>query len=595
MRRTSLLFAATALAGTLGTTLPAFAQSADATTIFLVDESGSMAGEHNFLQNFVLDLDAALALNGAATREYGLTGFGGPGQGAAGLRSFGIGGKQLLGSANDFTDAAQNLVTSGSTEDGYAAIDHVLNNYTLPSSGVTLVLVTDEDRDNTDASLTFQSILTAIQNAGVGLVSMLDISIRDTGNNPAISTDGTTALVQNGQSFSSQPLGGITSNEGTTIADYSDLTLAVGGGCVADLNQLRAGGDAATAFAAAFQTCIVNAATNNNISQILISGVRDTGLGASRSLRAQLRSLALSMGWDGGGGAGAGAEGGNGRRIAAKTHISDNAMGVEGLRGYILLGYESGSVDANGRNVAQDHRTTSITAGGDMTMPVDARGGTLRIGAALSFGDTASLSTTGRTDTDQRIAQVYAVYRMADGWQFAGDVQVGAMDHQITRYALPANATGNTDANLVSVSLEGGKRIEIASGLILMPYGGLEHTRYEVDGYTEAPGGLVVAGFEETVTTARLGLRVENIDLFESATVSTALDVSLARTLDSSVVARGAGAAPVLDPVDETRLDLALEFGVTLDHGGDLFVQFAGSAGEHSSSGSIGLGYQLRF
>ena len=594
MRRTSLLLAATALVGTLGGTLSVQAQSAaDATTIFLVDESGSMAGEHNFLQNFVLDLDAALSVSGLATRQYGLTGFGGPGQGAAGLRSFGIGGKQLLGSANDFTDAAQNLVTSGITEDGYAAIDHVLNNYTLPASGVTFVLVTDEDRDNTNGALTFQSILTALQNAGVGLVSMLDVSIRDDNANPAISTDGTTALVQNGQSFTSQPLGGITSNEGTTIADYSDLTLAVGGGCVADLNQLRAGGDAATAFAAAFQTCIVNAATNNNITQILVSGVRDTGLAASRSLRAQLRSVALSMGWDGGGGAGA--EGGSARRIAAKTHIAENAMGVEGLRGYILLGYESGNVDANGRNIAQDHRTTSITAGGDMTMPVDAKGGTLRVGAALSFGDTASLSATGRTDTDQRVAQVYAVYRMANGWQFAGDVQVGAMDHQITRYALPANFTGNTDADLMSVSLEAGQRIEVASGLILMPYGGLDHTRYDVDGYTEAPGGLVVAGFEESVTTARLGLRVENIDLFQSATVSTAIDVSLAHTLDSSVVARGAGAAPVLDPVDETRLDLALEFGVALDHGGDLFVQFAGSAGEHSNSGSVGLGYQLRF
>lgn len=572
-------------------TLPAFAQSADATTIFLVDESGSMAGEHNFLQNFVLDLDAALSVSGLATRQYGLTGFGGPGQGAAGLRNFTLDGADILGTANEFAQAAQGLVTAGSTEDGYAAIDNALNTYTLPTSGVTLVLVTDEDRDDTDAALTYNSILTAIQTAGVNLVSMLDVNITDTNNAAAISTDGNTALVQNGQSFTSQPLGGITAGDADIITDYSDLTLAVGGGCVADLNQLRAGGDAATAFAAAFQTCIVNAATNNNVTQILISGVRDTGLGASRSLRAQLRSMALSMGWDGGGGEG----GSDGRRVAAKTRVSENALGVEGLRGYILLGHETGNVDANGRNIAQDHRTTSITAGGDMTMPVDAQGGTLRIGAALSFGDTTSLSASGRTETDQRIAQIYAVYRMANGLQFAGDVQVGTLDHQITRYALPTNFTGNTDADLVSVSLEAAKRFEVSSGLILMPYGGLEHTRYKVDGYTEAPGGLAVAGFEEDVTTARLGLRVENIDLFQSAIVTTALDASLAHTLDSSVVTRGAGAAPVLDPVDETRLDLAVEFGVSLDNGGDLFVQLGGSVGEHSNSGSIGLGYQLKF
>ncbi len=592
MRHTSLLFAATALAGTLGTTLPAFAQSADATTIFLVDESGSMAGEHNFLQNFVLDLDAALAISGLNTRQYGLTGFAGPGQGPANLRNFTLSGQSLLGTANEFATAAQGLQTSGFTEDGYAAIDNALNTYTLPSSGVTLVLVTDEDRDNTNAALTYNSILAAIQAAGVNIVSMLDVNILDNRKTTAISTDGTTALVQNGQSFTSQPLGNI-GGDPDTIADYSDLTLAVGGGCVADLNQLRAGGDASTAFAAAFQTCIVNAATNGTVTQILISGVRDTGLGASRSLRAQLRSMALSMGWDGGGGAGA--EGGDGRRVAAKTRVSENAMGVEGLRGYILLGYETGNVDANGRNIAQDHRTTSITAGGDMTMPVDAQGGTLRIGAALSFGDTTSLSASGRTETDQRIAQVYGVYRMANGWQFAGDLQVGTMDHRITRFAAPTNFTGNTDANLVSVSLEAAKRFEVSSGLIVMPYGGLEHTRYKVDGYTEAPGGLVVAGFEEDVTTARVGVRVENIDLFQSAIVTTALDASVAHTLDSSVVARGAGAAPVLDAVDETRLDLALEFGITLDNGGDLFVQLGGTVGEHSNSGSIGLGYQLKF
>src|SRR6056297_3181305 len=63
-----------------------FAPDAQATTtttvnttsnvVFLVDESGSMTTEHQFLKDVILDLDAGLDSAGVTDRSYGVVGFG---------------------------------------------------------------------------------------------------------------------------------------------------------------------------------------------------------------------------------------------------------------------------------------------------------------------------------------------------------------------------------------------------------------------------------------------------------------------------------------------------------------------------------------
>ncbi len=91
------LYASVAMAAlTIGA--PVAAQTAGgnvANTIFLVDESGSMAGEQTFLEQFVLDIDPALKIAGFTERNYGLMGFAGPGTGPANLREFTVGTGQL--------------------------------------------------------------------------------------------------------------------------------------------------------------------------------------------------------------------------------------------------------------------------------------------------------------------------------------------------------------------------------------------------------------------------------------------------------------------------------------------------------------------
>ena len=68
-------------------------------------------------------------------------------------RSLTANGNQFFG-ASDFATAASNLVTSGSFEDGYSAIDYTFNNYNFRSDAVkNFILVTDEDRDNGNNAL----------------------------------------------------------------------------------------------------------------------------------------------------------------------------------------------------------------------------------------------------------------------------------------------------------------------------------------------------------------------------------------------------------------------------------------------------------
>lgn len=284
---------------------PAVAQTTAApgsNTIFLVDESGSMGREHDFLENFVRDVDTALAAAGFTQRNFGLLGFAATqeGTGPAFLREFAIGGAQV-GSAADFVTAADDLVTSGGTEDGYAAIDAALASYNV-NGATTFVLVTDEDRDDTtDGKLTFETIRDALNAAGANLAAILDVTIENTDGDTAISTDGVNALTQDGATFTSVPHDGFTGGDGDTIADYADLALATNGGCVADLNQLRAGGDAAAAFGAAFETCVINAATEADIVAILEVPVRDATMTIAQDIRHKLRLLAQSMSGTGGG------------------------------------------------------------------------------------------------------------------------------------------------------------------------------------------------------------------------------------------------------------------------------------------------------
>lgn len=238
------------------------AQAADVNIVYLVDESGSMAGEHAFLQTHVPQLEADLLGIQGQTSSFGLVGFG---RSNPAPRIFNVGAGQL-GSAADFVTAANGLVTSGFFEDGYEAIQHALNNFTFDSGAtVHFVLVTDEDRDITAGSAnTFNSIFTALSAADIGLSSILNQRFTSGNGTTGNVTDFTDTFIHDGAGgFFTETGVNIGAASGSTTADYTDLARQLNG-CVMDLNELRAGGGVSQGAAAAFLNCLATRGININ-------------------------------------------------------------------------------------------------------------------------------------------------------------------------------------------------------------------------------------------------------------------------------------------------------------------------------------------
>jgi hypothetical protein len=134
------------------------AEAAAIDVMVVVDESGSMGGEHAWLSGMISSLDSALSGLGI-TGNYGLVGFG---------QSSGGGAPRVVsnfGTAASFGAATSTLLTNGSFEDGYAGIDFGFSNLTFGTNGATatnVILVTDEDRDVFNGSLSLASTLTQL-------------------------------------------------------------------------------------------------------------------------------------------------------------------------------------------------------------------------------------------------------------------------------------------------------------------------------------------------------------------------------------------------------------------------------------------------
>ncbi|MEZ5398581.1 MAG: PEP-CTERM sorting domain-containing protein [Bryobacteraceae bacterium] len=220
-------------------------QAGPVNVVVVVDESGSMAGEHAWLPGMISSLSTELT-NLGHTPTFGLYGFGSSGA---------MLGRELLdnGTAAQFATAATSLVTSGGTEDGYAGIDFAFNNFSFtPGAAVNYILVTDEDRDNADPTLNYASTLTLLK----GQAALLNAVVNNAFScNPgaALGVDwaGNGYNADGTGGFSTCPNGTAGSGSGTTTADYVDLAFA-STGAAWDLNQLRAGGLTADSFTEAF-------------------------------------------------------------------------------------------------------------------------------------------------------------------------------------------------------------------------------------------------------------------------------------------------------------------------------------------------------
>ncbi len=89
--------------------------------IFVVDESGSMSQEHAWISGMVTDLETALVGAGITGNRYGMVGYGRYSPNPLG-HSLTV-GTGLFGTAAELSAATGNLITSGSREDGWEAMD----------------------------------------------------------------------------------------------------------------------------------------------------------------------------------------------------------------------------------------------------------------------------------------------------------------------------------------------------------------------------------------------------------------------------------------------------------------------------------------
>jgi hypothetical protein len=262
--------------------MAASAQAATtAVMLFIVDESGSMGGEHAWLGSMVSSLEADLVANGVTGNRYGLVGFGATSthtvSNAMG-HTHSVGGGDW-GTSGDFATATGGLVASGGFEDGWQAIDFALSNYTFRSNAaLNIVLVTDVDRDITSGSnYTYSSILADLASYNALLNVVVNCQLNN-GTSIGVDSDGN-RYVADGSGGYTTSTGGNQSGTcfGTTKANYVDMAWATGGASW-DLNILRSGGNNAASFTEAFTDIKAQEVVDQEVPEPAALGLFGLGL-----------------------------------------------------------------------------------------------------------------------------------------------------------------------------------------------------------------------------------------------------------------------------------------------------------------------------
>lgn len=232
-------------------TVPPSNLSRAADVILVVDESGSMFTEHDWIPGMTRELDEALRVVNIGVQPRNL--FGVVGYGADCLSENFTVGRVIttpdneiftFGSAvNEFTSM---LGTDGRMEDGYSGIKTALEGYPSRNAAKQFILITDEDRDPVDGNLTREAIQEMLEQAGAVLNVAVSEEFEGAGLR-ALGIDGASAAYVYDPSASSlfrivQGAGMSVENSahGSTSVDYTQLALELSGAAW-DLTRLREG------------------------------------------------------------------------------------------------------------------------------------------------------------------------------------------------------------------------------------------------------------------------------------------------------------------------------------------------------------------
>ncbi len=225
-----------------------------ADVIVVIDESGSMSGEQNWIAESIPLLEENLKLYGIGSEsqanEYGLVGFG---NSQVVPRTLQVDG-DYLGTSEGFVSAAGNLVVNGGTEDGWRGIEYALDEYPRRNgAAVNIILATDEDRDNTKSSITYSTVLQKLDDNRALLNAVINARIRCGDGSPALGVDsqGTGYVADGSGGFTTCEGAYATQGYGGTVSHYVDLAMQ-NGGAAWDLQFLRSGGTNAQSFTRAF-------------------------------------------------------------------------------------------------------------------------------------------------------------------------------------------------------------------------------------------------------------------------------------------------------------------------------------------------------
>lgn len=501
---------------------PAFAAGVD--FVFVVDESGSMGGEHDFIPTLLNDLETAFSASGFTDNRFAMVGYGDS--------------NTVPRLVTDFTTAAAvataagTLNTNGGTEDGYAAIDFSFANLSIRPDSGQFLLITDEDRDDTDSSLTFSSILGQFQAENVGLnglysvstianvpgaptptgVDYLDLATHngeilavDTLNNKVYVVD---SAVTGGYRAITLPaaITPITGGDGTTVADYVDLGTHTVGGCVGSLGQLRSNiPSVVNAFAGALVDCLTVAVVNNPGSfqtrtQVVLKNFFGTaqyaaitngysGVLALDSRNPYARRTAgrapgtfnFALSGDPMEGAASGASG---------DYVSPDGRYTV----YGSFAFDWGRVGRTATALGSSFDSQTLLVGGDVAVTEN-----IAVGGAFSYTDTTN---TLSNDTDEQSVNAYNLYlygtlAMAKA-HFEAVANAGLLDQETIRNAGGNNFSGNTDGWVWGGQISGGYDFDVADGLSAGPVASLRYSKLTFDGYTEDGGaGAAVVGDQE--------------------------------------------------------------------------------------------------